>query len=436
MAGERANHLKKEMVKNKSLFWTVVSVLVLGVACGLYMWLWRPQTIVLADGSRLTLLGVTYGKHHAFKTKDDKGRTIRGHPLDTTNNSICVWVKQKHKPNSTPQYQLRAYDAANTSCASSSGITIGNGPLWSEAELAGILIEAFPRRGWRVHIRAQAWSQQTGMPEQSKGEFVIPNPARRERFPAWVSSALPDTQPADDLDVTLTRLDRSVDLNNSGAVRTKSGDLSNKAVLAIFHTEQNGSAITNWQPVQIETTDATGNRTVNFVWSTALENGDNSVNYQWGLWPDEPAWKLRVEMSRSSGFNRDEIWSPSGLSLTPGDINDLWRNDRKMQPIAETTIDDHHIQLFPIIQIAPDQVHQTGDIEAVFRIHLDPSPEGMRLTIIKITDERNQPVEFQNWGWGGGDYRFGLKKMGNTRTINLTLALHHSRYVEFTAKPK
>jgi hypothetical protein len=234
----------------------------------------------------------------------------------------------------------------------------------------------------------------------------------------------------------LTRLECSVDLNHSTGVLTKSGDLSDKAVLAVFHIEQNGSATTNWQPVQIETSDATGNHTINYVRNTRMENGDEGVNYQWGLWPDEPAWKLRVEMSRSAGFGDDELWAPSGLSLVPGDMIDLWRTDKKVQPIAETTIDGHHVQLFPIIQIAPEKTDQNSGMEGVFRIRVNPLPEGSQLTVLAITDERNQPVEINNLGLGGGDYRFGLRKLGNTRTINITLALHRSRYLEFTAKAK
>jgi len=39
------------------------------------------------------------------------------------------------------------------------------------------------------------------------------------------------------------------------------------------------------------------------------------------------------------------------------------------------------------------------------------------------------------WSWGDNDYRFGLQELGNARSLNLTLALHRSRFVEFTAKP-
>jgi hypothetical protein len=115
---------------------------------------------------------------------------------------------------------------------------------------------------------------------------------------------------------------------------------------------------------------------------------------------------------------------------------DLWRNDKKVQPIAEATIDGQHVQLFPIIQIAPDKRDQNSGMEGVFRIRVNPSLEGRQLTVVTITDERNQTVEINNLGSGGGDYRFGLKKLGKTRTINITLALHRSRYLEFTAKAK
>jgi len=59
----------------------------------------------------------------------------------------------------------------------------------------------------------------------------------------------------------------------------------------------------------------------------------------------------------------------------------------------------------------------------------------MRMTMITITDDQGRPIDFNNWGWGGGDFRFSLKKLAGVKTINITLALHRSRYFEFTVKP-
>jgi hypothetical protein len=46
-----------------------------------------------------------------------------------------------------------------------------------------------------------------------------------------------------------------------------------------------------------------------------------------------------------------------------------------------------------------------------------------------------------NQGWGGGGttgmtFNYGLRDVGGATNLNLTIALHKSRFVEFTAKPE
>src|ERR1039458_8159662 len=75
-----------------------------------------------------------------------------------------------------------------------------------------------------------------------------------------------------------------------------------RGVQVVYHLEPAGKPVANWQPVSVETTDATGNR-------TAINYGPNGNQVQWngdegtftyphGLWPDEPAWKLRLIMAQ------------------------------------------------------------------------------------------------------------------------------------------
>jgi hypothetical protein len=60
----------------------------------------------------------------------------------------------------------------------------------------------------------------------------------------------------------------------------------------------------------------------------------------------------------------------------------------------------------------------------------------MRLTLVKVTDDQGQEVPTVNaFSPGGGSYRFGLRDFGDAKSLNLTLALHQSRFIEFTAKP-
>jgi hypothetical protein len=56
--------MKNDSMK-KIILWSIVSAVIAGIAVDAFLWLHKPQVILLKDGTRLTLAGVTYGRHHA-----------------------------------------------------------------------------------------------------------------------------------------------------------------------------------------------------------------------------------------------------------------------------------------------------------------------------------------------------------------------------------
>jgi hypothetical protein len=65
----------------------------------------------------------------------------------------------------------------------------------------------------------------------------------------------------------------------------------------------------------------------------------------------------------------------------------------------------------------------------------------MRMTLVKLTDDQTNDIANMNQGWGGGGangtiYHYGLRDLGGATNLNLTIALHKSRFVEFTVKPE
>ena len=416
--------------------WTAVAILVAGMMAGAVWWKLRPQVILLGDGTKLRLVAVTYGKHHNFPGNRVPVRANRRNgALDSTNDTLFVWIEQQHKGNQWPNYQVLAYDQAATACAGNWGSGGGMRQIKNGVELVGVRLDAFPRHDRKISLRFVSWG--THGRQVAKGQMVIPNPARGGSFESWTPESLPDVQSDGDLDVTLTKLVYGVPGFNGGDHSSK--DPMNKAVLAAFHTEQKGVVITNWQPTRIETSDATGNHVYNNSWSNGHDdNGDATMTYQWGLWPDEPAWKLRVEMSRVSGFSDDEMWTAQNVPVHAGRQQDLWnyggRNRQTGPAFAETTLNGIHLKLFPAVQFT-DQNPGNGEKAGGVRVTTEPDlPEGYRLTVI-ATDETGHPL--RGWGpnGGGGNYVAQFPDLGNSTTLNITLALHKSRFVEYTVKP-
>jgi len=424
-------------MKTKILIWSVAAILIIGIAAGAIIWLTRPQVIILKDGTKMTLVGVSYGKHHAEpKIKGATvGTRINGGSIDTTNDTLVVWVLGKHKLFQGPSDQLMIYDPGNTACVSSwarDTIQKKNG-----LALEGFLVDVYPRHDRKIVLRLAPWNNTSGGMEPAKGQFVISNPSRGP-FPKWTLEPMPDTQSDGDLNVTLTRLIYGVEGFNRGTSVSKN-DPMNKAVLAAFRTEQKGMVMTNWQPYHIEMSDATGNQIGNNSWSNTRENDEAVMTYQWGLWPDEPAWKLSVEMTRTSGFKDDEEWTVQNLPMHPGatrDLNNYGRNNRTNGAFAETTLNGIHLRIFPAIQFT-NQNNGNGQKTGGFRIQVDPDLQTMQMhmSLARATDEQGHELQGRGFVGDRVNYSFRVGNLRNAKTLNVTIAVHKSRFVEFTVKP-
>ena len=393
----------------------------------------------------MTLLNVDYGKHHAppgvkASATAPTARIRRGGAYSTTNDTLVLWVRQEHDPQQYGNFQYYLYDKAGTACAASYGYGGGNGRQGSE--VVGVQFQAFPRRQGQFIVRIQEQSN-TGQ-EMSDQKFVIRNPARGS-FPTWTAEPLPDTQQDDDFSATLTKLVAGATMPYQ-RVQDDADDAANKGVEATFHVERNGNAVTNWEPVSVQTSDATGNQVAGGVAKNDWQNGDDTVVYQYGLWPDEAAWKLRVEFSQQSNFADSEVWSVQNIPLADGRQQDFYnygntRRGTTNNPVfAEADLNGFHLKIF-----TPKQFTDAGMgswLQGGMAIQVTPSlPNDMHLTIARLTDDQTNDITSMNQGWNGGGtagttYRYGLRGIDGVTNLNLTIALHKSRFVEFTVKPE
>ncbi len=303
----------------------------------------------------------------------------------------------------------------------------------------GFMLDAYPRRDRKMVLRAMSYGQRGQ--QIAKEQFVVSNPARNKSFSNWATEPLPDTQSDGDLDVTLNKLvaDAQLPYNPNGISKN---DPAGKCVQIDFDVQQKGQSVTNWHPVRVETTDATGNDVKGWInnYRQFSQTGDPTAYfYQPGLWPDEPAWKLRLEFSRTSGFGDDEIWAVTNVPVRPGTQQDAWNgfgnSSRTKTAFAEAIVNGIHLKLFPAIQYQ-DQ-NNGGGQSVAFSLKADPDPEaeGMRITVLKATDDQGRVLQNRGTSWGSGNYQYQYSNARNVKVLNLTIALHKSRFVEFTVKP-
>ena len=419
-------------------------VFILGVAASGYWWMSRPQVIIFSDNARLTLVKVDYGKRHTPPVPNKTSAGVRAaasqDSFNTSNDALVLWVHAQYAPQQNRSFSFYLSDKAGTSCA------VAYTRNWSNNgnEVVAVLFDTRPRRQGIFYMRVQ---EQGNGQEISDKKFVIANPGRGQSYATWTAEPLPSTKKDDDVSVTLTKLVAGADLPYH-ANQDDPDDAMNKGVQVAFHIERAGKPVTTWAPVWVETADATGNRvSVNFGNGAPVQwkDSEGTFTYPYGLWPDELAWKLKLEFTQQSGFADNELWTVKNIPLQPGRQQDLYefnnntRNTDTNAPVAETDLNGVHLKIFPAREFTdvPPNSPPQGD----FTIQASPAlPNGMRMTTVSLTDDQSNDVSyfaqgtFQNNNLTG--YRYALRDVSGVTNLNLTIALHRNWFVEFTVKPE
>ncbi|HEY1662051.1 MAG TPA: hypothetical protein VGI03_06495 [Verrucomicrobiae bacterium] len=410
----------------------VILVVLLAAAAFAAFWLWRPQVVTFDDGSKLTLISVQSGTHH---TPPVINGVKHARPITTTTNSLVVWLHEQYDSDEWRYFQFYAYDKANTACVGAEGVPNSNGKV---NQVIGVVLDSFPRRQSQFVLRVQ--EQGNGGMEMADKGFTIHHAVGN--YPAMAPATLPDTEEDQDLSVTLSKLATGANMPYTRD-NDDPNDPMNKGIQATFQVTRNGQAVTNWQPVAVETTDATGNRVDGQIANNTWQGNDDAVIYQFGLWSDEPAWKMRFEFSQQSNFAPEELWNVPGIPIEPGKMNDFWnffnrRSSQTNAPFAESDLNGYHLKIYAARQFTdmpPNSQPQGGLV-----IQVTPKlPNNMRLTIARLTDDQTNDISFwentQNFMRGSTLDQCQLRQIDGATNLNLTIALHKSRFVEFTAKP-
>ena len=102
-------------------------------------------------------------------------------------------------------------------------------------------------------------------------------------------------------------------------------------------------------------------------------------------------------------------------------------------------VNGFHLKIFPAKQFT--DVQPNSNPQGGLFIQTTPElPEGMRMTLVSLTDDQTNSINHWDYGTSQNNkvttYRFGLQDISGLTNLNLTIALHKSRFVEFTVKPE
>jgi hypothetical protein len=406
----------------------------------------EPQVIHLDDDTKLTLLGTSRGTHHMAPGYKNL-RTANW--IYTTPNTTVVWLKEEGKqPN---PYELLVSDRANTGCVN---LEHRQGSFVSPGvRLQSFVLTAFPRWDKETILRVKPY-----MGRPSKEQFVLPNPVP-EAIAPWTPEPLPATKSAGDLEVTLTKLIAGAPIpDRDGTNPAPATDPANQCVHFDFNFRVNGQPTTNWQAWPVQTTDAAGN------WSRALiylypKNGLNPSHpdrlhpsfppahdgyyYQPGLWPDEP-WKVQLEFIQRSNFSEEDTVTFTNLPVKLGSQQDAdeqwtaWNVGKTNFPftITPAAVNGVHLKLLPPLLLTNRWQSDEMDVGIIIGADPDFKPQGMNLTVVSATDDQGRDLwSFEQPSWAG-HYSISFARVHeDIKSLNLKLALHPSRFVEFTVMP-
>jgi hypothetical protein len=141
---------------------------------------------------------------------------------------------------------------------------------------------------------------------------------------------------------------------------------------------------------------------------------------------DERAWKVRVELARTSEsqFQADEVWTVKNIPVPNwGKTTEL--TDKK-------TVHEMDVIVQGIQRSTPSRLS----------VFVDHDVTGYEMSLVRLVDDHGREVvRREDWdrptrsflGWDQFDFAFDIRS--GAKTLTATLAFHKTRFVEFLARP-
>jgi hypothetical protein len=404
-----------------------LGLLILIAAAAVIFWPSEKESIghavTYSDGTTLTLKEVTYGTEHRYRGGGFRERIVSLLPrklaaryasrrgvLTTDQPSVTFWFDRRGTP---------AMNGDLVLCDENGFGIVGDYRMMKldppNSTLEGWSFETWPRRQRtftvRVYERGKRYGDATLL-----GEFTVRNP-KPDHYPTWTASLLPLTASNGSLSVILFDLTAGV---GHGSLKWKPALSPTVAeTRAGFRIERNGRPTKEWGIATVEASDATGNL-ITRLWGTSSEPDAEFAELHPHLWPAESAWKLRVGLSQRSNFEPDELWTVRDIQLSPTNTVVLQTN---LQGV--------------LLQFIGQESRSWLRGNHHFNFRLVPPSADHRLTLIRALGDRGGQAGEAGSHESQRDWTFALDVSTNaTRLVELTVALHRTRYFDFLARPQ
>lgn len=411
--------------------------------------------LTLPNGVQLLFAGTTYG---TTNTPPSPEKYIGQHNLQFNEGEtfetlqLFVWFQWRETNASLgrtmPTLIARLADQKGVERGAVSYPAFHDGVPLSYAEFPAI-----PRRSQMLQLNFYPFDGRSSVPVSS---VRIINPLYGH-FPEWNPEPVPAVKKAGDLEVRLVNLMTGIEMYGRPPVLAngKQGIEFQPAKYGIhlatfFDVSLNSERGTNeeWVVQNAELSDATGN--VLAFPSKSSSSGDNvspmtfSGEYRLSipgtLWPDEAAWRLKLDLKRKSGFTPDELVTfknvpvpKIGTTNFPPITNTVGGVQLVLKEFVENG-DRTNIR-YPYGTNASYVVNDHTP-ETMVAVELPGHPESVAVDFVKMIADTGEVFEEHGNSWSPFYRGASLKFIpANAKTVDITWVVQKMRSVEFLAKP-
>jgi hypothetical protein len=414
-----------------------------------------PQIIILSKGEQYQFAGVTYDTINVpppFRKYVGTRVTQFNEGQKFETPQLFVWFHwvETNVPSTrtTPTLVARLADQSGVERGALTYPAFTRDVTWDYAEFPVI-----PRRSQMLQCNFYPIDDRSPGPVAS---ISFTNPLYGN-FPEWKSEPLPAVKRVGDLEVRLEDLMTGIELSGTPPV------LANGKQGISFRPAQEGTRLatffdvsltsargTNeqWVVQSAELSDATGN--VLASPSNIGSSGDNvspmtfrgeyRLTIPGTLWPDEAAWRLKLELKRKSGYSSEEFVTFHNVPVpkvgttnfppitnTVGGVQLVLKEfvengDRTNVRYPRGTNDN-----FSVIDRTP---------ETLVAVELPGHPEGVAVDFVKLTTDTSEQQQKGGNGWRPF-YRAAYLRFipTNVASVDITWVVQKTRSVEFLVKP-
>lgn len=454
-----------------SILVLIVLLVVAGIAWLVAQWP-QPQIISLPDGSRLTLLNVTYGTNHVCRFGNRLQDLL--HPFlppkirakfpprvtefPTSSETLMIWLRYDATMINRalrPPFFLavadengletgllaganltRTLSSQNAPAATPSGTLPVKKRLGRQttSQISGWELREYPRRARQFTLRV--YPVDINGDAAPVNDFLVRNPGPR-RLPTWTAETLPARRLTNGLEIILTRLETG--LPGKETSHGQVGGRSKSFSRAAFRVNNNRAPTEAWNICRISAWNAEGGFRPGGSCSSRWQSGELWVDFEAGLWLEE-TWKLTVDLMRTGDFPPDELWVIKRVRVPrPGELVE----QRVITNLLNTELEFLGAS-GPDTSLAESHV----GVQSRANIHLRTPLllGGVRVVLVQVRDDQGRQsttcgsTARTSMGGRGNTPRemlhgFAIELPEDAKSLDITFAATRVRRVEFLAKP-